>query len=208
VVEVDHQERVINGWLIRDDAGGDRIPIKHGKAILPDGWKSGEMLTIESNNPDRYATPHHEPCPLPATNLIQIRTKSATAQTLANAAYLESRDPLLAAYAYYLAAGRLKPTQQTEKIAFANQKSINLLAQALGVQDPVKRVEGPNLVTTSEFQDALRQYQSSLGITATGKVDYPTLKAANNNIPASRLTSESAKSSDFKRLSKELLGEG
>ena len=200
VIEVDHDDRIVDGSLVRDDSG-DRVPIKRGLATLRE-WRAGEMLVVYPDNTERYASPHYEVCPLPASNVIQVRTRAGNRRVIDNAAYLETRDALLGSYANYLLAGRLKTTQDTAAGAAARQKSIELLGKELGVAQPIKAVKGTTVVTTSEFETKLAAYQRQLGVTATGELDYATLKAANKNIPASRFVTESATSADFSRPAK------
>ena len=87
IVELDHRDRGITGSLHREDNENENIPIKRGFALLPDGWKPGEMLVIIiSSNPERYGNPHYKPCPLPKSNLIQIPTRAWAA------AFVDFRD--------------------------------------------------------------------------------------------------------------------
>lgn len=198
VIEVDHSERVVDGWIERQ-ASGEKIPIKNGIATIQN-WQPGEKLRIYPKNTERYASPHYDRCPLPATNIIHVRTRAGNRTVMDNATYLAAHDPLLGAYANYLVAGRLKTTQDNPKIVEAKRNSIELLAKELGVTNPVRGVEGTTVKMTQEFENALRAFQRRLGVSETGEVDYATLKAANKDIPASVLVNVSATSPDFKRL--------
>lgn len=197
VIEVDHAERVVDGWIQREESG-EKIAIKNGSATIRN-WKPGERLRVYPSNTERYASPHYDRCPLPGTNVIHVRTRAGNRTVRDNATYLATHNPLLGAYANYLLAGRLKTTQDTPAIVAARRKSIELLAKELGVIQPINGVEGTTVVVTPTFENALRAFQRRLGVSETGEVDYATLKAANKDLPASVFVNESAKSTEFQR---------
>jgi hypothetical protein len=198
VIEVDHEERVVDGVLERE-SNGEKIPIKNGQATIRN-WTPGEKLRVYPANTERYASPHFDTCPLPQSNLIHVRTRAGNRRVMENATYLAAHNNLLGAYANYLLAGRLKPTQDTAAIVAARRTSIDLLARELGVSNPIQGVDGTTVKVTPAFTEALRAFQRRLGVPDTGVVDYQTLKAANKDIPASVLVKESATSGEFKRM--------
>lgn len=195
VLEAGHEDRLVDGQLERE-ATGEKIPIVKGQAVIKN-WKPQEKLRVYPKNTERYASPHFDQCPLPATNIIHVRTRLGNQIVIDNAAYLETRNPLLAAYANYLVAGRLKTTGDTPVVAAARTKSVELLAKELGVPRPIKEVKGTTVELSPDFENALRAFQRRLGVSETGEVDYKTLKAANKDLPASVLVTESAH--DFTR---------
>lgn len=197
VIEVDHAERVVDGWIQREESG-EKIPIKNGSAVIQN-WKPGERLQVYPTNTERYASPHYDHCPLPGTDVIHVRTRAGNRRVIDNATYLARTDPLLGAYANYMVAGRLKTTGDTAAVVAARRKSIELLAQELKVSQPIARVDGTTFVLTPSFENALRAYQRRLGVSVTGQVDYETLKAANKDLPGPVLVRESAKSTEFQR---------
>lgn len=199
VIEADDENRNVDGWLKRDGVN-ERILIVRGKALLPDGWRSGELLVVFPANTERYEREHYDMCPLPGTDKIHVRTRAGNARVIRNARILEGDEPKIAAYGYYMVAGRFKSSGNQELVTDARVKTVTYFAKELGMErSPIDAVTDGEVKTTKEFQNKVKAYQAGLGVEVTGKVDYKTLKKANDGIPASRFSLESAASPRFKR---------